>query len=297
MRRNKLIQEIITERWAVRYEFARGYEHAIHTMTKTGNLPGIEMEKEAIAFRTNTSLTYDEKVGYAEAEEDSVAIIDIIGPMTRYGGWCSYGTEDYADLISMAMNASNISAILLNIDTPGGSTSSLFPMEELMRKTNKPIVAYVNAMAYSAGYYLASLCSSIIANNKMAEVGSIGVMAALTDTRKADEKRGYKIIYLHPEESNFKNRAVRSALDGDYDELVDTMLRPWAIHFQNVVKEGRSGKLDVSIEGLLNGREFYAYDAVKNGLVDDIMDIESAILYTANLAVANNKNKQILSML
>jgi protease-4 len=109
--------------------------------------------------------------------------------------------------------------------------------------------------------------------NRMCEIGSIGTFAQLIDTREMDKKWGYKIVQVYPPESKYKNLEAREALDGKPERLIREVLTPYAIHFQNIIKENRP-KLDTSVEGILEGRVFYAYDAISAGLIDGLMNLE-----------------------
>jgi ClpP class serine protease len=242
-----------------------------------------EAGKAAFAFRTNTSICYDSEVGYGDAEPDSVAIIDVRGPIMRYDSWCDYGAETYSAAILQALNSDNISAIIVALDTPGGSTSAMTTIEPTIRNATKPVVAFVDDMAFSAGYFIAAISTKVVAAHPMAEVGCIGVMATMYDCRDADKMRGMKVLSFYPDESKFKNKASRDALDGKPDALVREQLAPFARYFQDAVKTGRPS-LNLSVEGLIEGKEFYAKDAKEYGLVDEIMSLDDAILYAQELS-------------
>jgi protease-4 len=189
--------------------------------------------------------------------------------LSKFGSWFNYGTEEYAQLLDQAYADDSIKAVVMPMHSPGGTVHSVFPIEEAIKRRNKPVLAVVNSQAASAAYYIASLCDKVYAVNRMAEVGSIGVMAKMTNADKMYEKEGVKIITIIPPESNWKNKAAIEAKKGNTDLYIKEELTLWAIHFQNIVKQNRPN-LKMSVEGLLNGREFYAYDAIDNGLVDEI---------------------------
>ena len=74
---------------------------------------------------------------------------------------------------------------------------------------------------------------------------------------------------------------------------IDESLTPFALHFQNIIKTNRP-KIDQSAEGILEGREFYAYDAITYKAIDGLMNLDQAIAEVQNIA---NTNKQIYSQL
>jgi protease-4 len=87
-----------------------------------------------------------------------------------------------------------------------------------------------------------------------------------------------KRIEIYPPESDWKNLASRQAEEGKVKLYQDDILSPWAIHFQNLMKSNRK-KLDLTVDGILNGRTFYAYDAVTNGLIDGIKPMDEILQY------------------
>jgi hypothetical protein len=74
--------------------------------------------------------------------------------------------------------------------------------------------------------------------------------------------------------------------------LIKEELTPWAAHFQDVVRKNRKGKLNESaFEGILNGRMFYAHDAIKAGLIDSVASLDSVIIRATELSRKNNIRK------
>jgi protease-4 len=89
------------------------------------------------------------------------------------------------------------------------------------------------------------------------------------------KKQGIKIIEIYPPESSDKNKTYRDAIDGKTQTMIDEVLTPLAVNFQNIVKEHRP--VDESVDGVLSGKMFYAEDAIKAGLVDEIGNFETAL--------------------
>lgn len=215
---------------------------------------------------------------------ERIAIFSITGMMTKYAHfnwnmedleWIVPGIDDIASVLEYAMQSEDIDGAILLLNTPGGTTQSLIRIEEVLKKRTKPVVAVVDGMCASAGMYTACLCDRIIALNKMCDVGSIGVMVQLVDYGSFYKKQGIKIIEIYPPESADKNKSYRDAIDGKTQTMIDEVLTPLAVHFQNVVKEHRP--VDESVDGVLSGKMFYAEDAIKAGLVDEIGNFESAV--------------------
>lgn len=229
---------------------------------------------------------------YDQFDQDSVAIIPIVGTMLKYGWWRMLGCDYLANYLRAADQSEKIAGTLLLMDTPGGTTSSVIQLEDALRKRTKPSIALIDYQCCSAGLYVASFCDEIYAMNRMCEVGSIGTYASFIDDSEAIQKVGYKIVQIYPPESKFKNLAYREALDGKPERLIVEQLTPYAIHFQDLIKENRK-KINLSVEGILEGRVFYAHDAAEYKLIDGILNRDQAVMRVLELV---EKQKNIYSL-
>lgn len=225
-----------------------------------------------------------------KAPVDSTAIIPLKGTMLKYGTWCSYGTEEVAHAIRKAAHHTNINSIVLDVDSGGGSVDSVAPIIqaiEFARSLDVPVVSSVD-MACSAAYWVASATDRIIADNSISStVGSIGVMMSFWDVKGYYEQKGYKLHTVYAPESDHKNQAFEQALAGEYDLLKNEELSPLAQDFQNAIKSNRSDKLDLDSKGLLNGKTYYAAEALKVGLIDEIGTRDRAVNYAQQLAITH----------
>lgn len=212
--------------------------------------------------------------GENQSETGKVAVIEINGVLTKNGGLCSYGTSEIAQMIAEVEKNEHYIGGVLKIDSPGGSVNSIFPLEDVLSHKKKPWVGLVD-LAASGGYYTASYMDCIIATNRMAEVGSIGVLCMIVDDTEKLKKEGINVIKVYPSISNFKHKVENEAKQGNL-ALMEEELEKWGLHFQDVVKRNRPN-LNMSIEGLLNGKVFYAYEALENGLIDKIGNIDTAV--------------------
>lgn len=244
---------------------------------------------------------------YDKIAEGSTAVFPLVGTMLKYGTICSYGTAEIAEAIKEAAKHKNIDSFVLDIDSGGGGVDAIPPMIDAIRfaqSMGKPVVALVDLCA-SAAYYMAIYCNEIIANNDLsAEIGSIGVMMSFADYKKYYEDKGIKQHMVYSKHSDWKNRPYRNALteskededpEARYDLLISEELDPLAEQFQTAVKNRRAHKLKTDTEGILSGRMFFAKNAVENGLIDSIGDINTALKRAKNLREMNIVNQYINS--
>ena len=171
---------------------------------------------EAMQGRTNKTLsvlsedqmkinreTFVRKIG-------NTAILGITGPLVNHLSFAEYfaGYNSYEWIMEDLRNAINdetVANIVLDFDSPGGSSSEMFEMAAYIRKmgAKKPIYGWVGSMAASAAYGLASACKQIYAN-PAAEIGSVGTMIVASHQEEPDGD-GVKYIQIVATDSPMKN--------------------------------------------------------------------------------------------
>ena len=123
---------------------------------------------------------------------DGIAVVDICGPLTHHdeGFFDSY--DAVRDRVAEAL-MSPAPAVILNIDSPGGDVSGCFEavreLRRMSKASGKPLVAYTDGHAVSAGYALA-LAAVAVYLSSTAQVGSVGALSALFDQVELDQSLG-----------------------------------------------------------------------------------------------------------
>ena len=139
------------------------------------------------------------RLGYVLAD-GGIAVVPVVGPLLSRGDWLTemFGIMSYADVadaVDTAFANPAASAVLLEVDSPGGEVGGLFDLVEQIREarasTGKPLWAVASESALSAGYAIASIADRIYVT-RTGEVGSIGVVAAHVDESAADAMAGQK---------------------------------------------------------------------------------------------------------
>jgi len=240
-------------------------------------------EKKTLAVYSTSGQSYSSgsaKNPFDSWEKGSIAVIPLQGIMLKSGSWWYYGVDEISDLLRLAYDSDRISAVLIKGNTPGGSTDSVYVMEETLRNRNKPTWMLVDGMLCSCGIYIGSFCDKIYAINEMCNIGSLGVFARMV-APVPGENSGYKIVEVYPDESSQKNYPEREAIKGNEAPLKEELSR-LAIHFQNVVKQNRPNITD---QNVFAGKTFYAGDAAAVGLIDAVKSERDTI--TELLALTN----------
>lgn len=233
---------------------------------------------------------YDLRSQEAFSKKNSVAIIPIREAITKYDYCGAPGTMSLEQQINKALAAQNVTAIILTMDTPGGSAVPSIKLNNFIKQAaaQKPIFAYVDEMAASAGMMIASACTEIIASSKFDKVGSIGTMMSWANFKKMYEMKGVEFHEVYATLSTNKNKIFSDANKGNYDALIKKMLDPLNEEFIGMVKANRAERLDNTNKEVFTGEIFSAEKAMSFGLIDGISNFDTVI----NKARAYNKPKR-----
>jgi len=215
---------------------------------------------------------YDFGSGKSEKEpkqEDTtprVEVMKIRGVISR-DGWCSYGTESLANQLLEMAKKPYIYSIILDIHSGGGEAQAPRYLTEAINRVReqKKVVAYINNMACSAAYNIASSCEEIILSNAMAQVGSIGTFFSMTSYAKYYEKQGIDIFEVYATKSTEKNKPIRELLKGNPDAMVE-QVDMYNEDFLATVQKYRPNIR----EEALNGAVYFGQKAIDMGLADRI---------------------------
>jgi len=276
-----LISAILSEPWAIYEKFVLDQAITINHILKGDVLfeKGNPIEPVIKAIGGDGS-------GASEKETRNVAIITIAGTLTKNSQFCGpAGMKTIGQWIQDADNDSNVSGILLVIDSPGGTVNGTEELGNIIKDTKKPIIAFVDDLAASAAYWLASQCDEIIANNSTAQVGSIGVLTSFVDAQPALEREGYVFHTVTAPQSTDKVKTWNQLRASDYEEYKENVLRPLADKFITAVKAGR-GDID---EKYFTANIYFAKDVI-GSLVDSIGTLQSAIDRVVELSAENSNS-------
>jgi protease IV len=282
MHNTNLLHEILRSQWAIEPQTALASGHLIAGLINGD--PSDFTPRGKWIFEFASGKDRGSSNSFDQAPAGTVAIIPLKGSMLKYGTLCSYGTQEIASVMQQAFASKKIAAIVMDIDSGGGSVNSIPPLNNLLASKNKPVVALAD-IAASAAYFVAANCDHIIADNSLsAGFGSIGVVTSFADMQPYWELKGIKFHTIYAPESKDKNLAFEKALKGDYELLQNEILSPLAKQFQNHVKTSRGAKLKADTPGALTGKMFFAEDALKTGLIDSIGNMQKAVEKAMELA-------------
>jgi len=233
-----------------------------------------DLMKEAAAFAP------DGIEGPSYRVENGVAVIDIKGPVTNrmsFFAWL-YGAANLNRVrydLEAAAKDDAVTAIVLDIDSPGGSISGVDDTAQAVRAANakKPVTAFTGGMMASAAYWIGSAAGRVV-TSRTGELGSIGVFMVHEDWSKFDERLGitttvikagkYKALHLEP--ITDESRAVMQA---EVDAVNDIFIAS--------VADGRGVDEKAVRERMADGRVFIGQKAVDAGLADKVQSLDEVI--------------------
>lgn len=216
-----------------------------------------------------------------EAIDDGVAILCVSGPLEHHDRGSSWGPHNYerlTDQIGCALDHAGVRAVVLKLDTPGGVAAGMGEahrrIRELKKSSGKPVYAFADEMACSAGYHLASACTELW-TTEAGHIGSVGVILCTVDESASLEKMGIKIRYLvtgarkadlHPGAE--VTPEVLSVAQAKVDKLGRQFFRAVA-HARSKTPGGKALADPAAVRALHAG-VFVGDDAVAAGLADGI---------------------------
>jgi len=184
--------------------------------------------------------------------------------------------------LKKARNTTSVKAIVLRVNSPGGSAlaSELIWRELELTKEKLPLVVSMGNLAASGGYYLACNADRIFAEPTTI-TGSIGVFGVIPNFSKLANTIG-----INAEQVSTNKGANYSVFEPMTDEfrLVTTEgVEAVYTTFLDRVSKGRNMTVE-AVDSIAQGRVWSGVDALDNGLVDELGNLEDAILYAAELA-------------
>ena len=223
--------------------------------------------------------------GTSYALGDSVYEIRLEGVISaeKYSGLFGVVTVTPEKMISQLDEAEknpNVKAILIRVNSPGGSAAASQEIYEELKKVEKPVVVSVSEVCASGAYYVASAADRIIAN-RSSSVGSIGVIMQIPNFEDLYEKLGIK--YTTIKQGKFKDvGSPDRPITEEEIRLLEAQLKEIYGQFITDVAEARN--MDAGeVEELATGWVFLGTEALELGLIDGIGNYKDAINIAAEL--------------
>ena len=208
-----------------------------------------------------------------------VALIKIRGVMMKNAPmYSSYVTSSFSvsEAFNVAAKDDKIKAVILSIDSPGGTVGHIVELSDSIYNTRirKPVIAHVEGMAASAGYWAASQASAIYLG-RMDAVGSIGVYKVVEDTTKMAEDMGVKVHLITTGEYKGVEVPGMPITEPQLNEMRKFVGAIFE-EFKSSIVRGR-GMDRGALDKISDGRAFIGKEAVALGLADGVQTFQQTM--------------------
>jgi len=221
------------------------------------------------------------------AVANGVAMIPIVGSLVNRGAWigANSGMVSYEGITAQLREAADdpeVYSVLLDIDSPGGEATGMFTVAEQVRQlgASKPVTAFVNDMAASAAYGIASAANEIVVS-PTSIVGSIGVVLTHLDRSGELEQKGVRATLIYAGKHKVDGHAFGPLSDAVQADL-QTEVMKFYDQFVGLVARGRSGLTEQAIRAT-EARTFIGQDGIDRGLADRVASLDEVL---ANLSTS-----------
>lgn len=266
--------DIISSPWAIQPEKLAEIRGIYET-----HLRGEKIDIKAITAKIGKPLN-SQPQGYDVI--DGVAVIPIDGViakrmnlLTHISGGIS--TDLLARDFKAALNDPTVRAIVLNIDSPGGTVDGTIDIANIVFQARgaKPIVAYTDGMMASAAYWIGSAADRVYIGNDATHVGSIGVVTTHVDISQAEAQAGRKTTEIYA--GKYKRIASqyepltdegRATIQERVDYIYSVFVSAVAAH---------RGISEADALAMADGKIFTGNQAVIAGLVDGVSTLDAII--------------------
>ncbi|PWI35048.1 signal peptide peptidase SppA [Vibrio albus] len=201
------------------------------------------------------------------------------------------GGDTLANLLRQAKNDDHVKAVVLRLDTPGGSSfASEVIRNEItaLKASGKPVVVSMSSLTASGGYWISAGADTIIAQPTTL-TGSIGIFGVITTVEKGLENLG-----IHSDgigTTPFAGLGLTRGITDKAGQAIQLNIEHGYNRFINLVSQGRKMSPE-AVDKIAQGRVWTGYDAMRLGLVDQMGDFDDAITQAAKLANLETYNVQ-----
>ncbi len=250
-----------------------------------------ELAQKSGSAKTNeinfiTISKYSEAVNVKKYASNRIAVIyaegDIVYGRGQEG---QVGSDDFRAVLARVRNDNNIKAVVLRVNSPGGSALAseiIWRETQLTRNEGKPFIVSMGDMAASGGYYIACAADSIFAQPNTL-TGSIGVFGIIPNMQSFFKNKLGITFDQVKTANNADIGSVTRPLTASEKIIIQGQIDTIYTDFKTRVSEGRKKDM-VYIDSIAQGRVWTGNRAKEIGLVDKIGGLQDAVNCAANMA-------------
>lgn len=211
-----------------------------------------------------------------------VAVIRIEGQISGdYLNTTGASPDNVIEQLRDAEEDPTIKAIVLRINSPGGSAAASQEIAREIRRVRKPVVASIADVGASGAYWIASACDKIVCS-PASSIGSIGVIMIIPNYEELLKKVGLKQITITKGKYKDIGNPARPMTDEE-KELLEKQIE--IVYEQFISEISKDRKLSrKKVESVATGQVFVGEEALRLRLVDKLGNFRDAVLLAGNLA-------------
>jgi protease-4 len=236
----------------------------------------------AAVFVTGQKGIFTEEVIQAGPRTAKIAVITVQGIIN------DEQAQDVYKQIKSARQDKRVKGLILRVNSPGGTISGsdqiCNEIRKYREKEDKPVVAFMQGVAASGGYYVSVGCDKIIAEPTVI-TGSIGVIGGhFVLQQLLEEKLGIQPVIFKSGEKKDWPSPFQQVTEEQRQYIQDKLITPAYDRFVQVVDEGREELTLDDVKRLADGSIYGAKEALSEKLIDKIGYIDEAIEQVKSLA-------------
>ena len=289
---------------ALTYKLVDGLKYKDEIIAELKTLTD-KKEKDDLEFISLSSYKKSPRLETEKAlAKDKIAIIYGSGEIKMGSGSNSeIGSDGLSSAIRKARKDSSIKAIVLRVNSPGGSAlaSDIIWREVVLAKAVKPVIISMGDVAASGGYYIACPADRIFANRNTI-TGSIGVFGLMFNAEELMGKIGISVDGIQTNAHSNIGSQFKKMSQEEKDVIQRSVEDIYGV-FIGHVAEGRN-KTTAQVDSIGQGRVWSGVNAIEIGLIDEFGGLTDAVKYAAKQAKLDNyritelpKNKDFVEAL
>lgn len=218
--------------------------------------------------------------------QNKIAIVYAEGNIVDGNAKEEVAGDRFAKILQNIRNDKDIKAVVLRVNSPGGSVLASEKIKAQVDSLNVPVIASFGDYAASGGYWISASCDYIYANETTL-TGSIGVFSMIPDFQKTvNDKLHINITAVNSNKHADMYNMMRP-LDKKEIELMQSSVEHIYDRFTKIVAEGRSMSVS-DVDAIAQGRVWTGSQALELGLVDAIGTLDQALIHAALLIDSQN---------
>lgn len=250
-----------------------GYEETSVTMAE---------QLTAIAGEIDPTINVTNQFRETDIPSNSIAYHRMFGPILadeEYYRWY-FSTKRFIKDVKAAEANPKFIAHFLHSNTGGGEAWMLEKAYEAVKNCKKPFIEFTEKKNCSAGLFISSPAKRRFSYTVNDTHGSLGTMVAFMNLKPYFEEMGVKFVEEYAHRSTLKNKKFNDLADGKPKQYITEELDPLQEQFETAVRNARPQLASLKDDHpLWHGETFDARGALEIGLIDEIAELETAVIY------------------